>query len=127
MLTLGNIMATTAFRVDADTSVREAARIMGDMELGSILITREGKIEGIVTETDMVRRVLAQDMNPDSHKVDEVMSFPLLTADVGTTVDEAKERMDRERIRHLLVTEGEEIRGIVSIRDLIHKPRLTRS
>ncbi len=127
MLTLGNIMATTAFRVDADTSVREAARIMGDMELGSILITRAGKIEGIVTETDMVRRVLARDMNPDSHKVDEVMSSPLLTADVGTTVDEAKERMDRERIRHLLVTEGEEIRGIVSIRDLIHKPRLTRS
>lgn len=124
MLTLKDIMAATVFRVDADTTIRDGARIMASKDLGSLLVVREHTPAGIVTESDMVRRVLAKDLNPDTHTVEEVMSTPLITVDAATGILEARDRMDQERVRHLLVTEGEDIRGIISVRDLIHKPRM---
>jgi len=125
VLTLKDIMAPTVFRVESDTTIRDAARIMASKDLGSLLVTRSHQPAGIVTETDMVRRVLAQDLNPDTHKVEEVMSSPLITVDVSLSILEARDRMDQERVRHLLITEGGEIRGVISVRDLIHKPRLS--
>jgi CBS domain-containing protein len=127
MLTLKDIMATTVFRVDADTTLRDAARIMASRDLGSLLVTREHEPAGIITEADLVRRVLARDLNPDTHTVEEVMSAPLITVEADTGILEARDRMDQERVRHLLVTEGGEVTGIISVRDLIHKPRLARS
>jgi CBS domain-containing protein len=127
MLTLKDIMATTVFRVDADTTLRDAARIMASRDLGSLLVTREHEPAGIVTEADLVRRVLARDLNPDTHTVEEIMSAPLITVEADTGILEARDRMDQERVRHLLVTEGGEVTGIISVRDLIHKPRLARS
>lgn len=126
MLTLKDIMAPKVFRVESDTTIRDAARIMASKDLGSLLVTRAHEPAGIVTESDMVRRVLAQDLNPDTHPVEEIMSAPLITVDTSLTILEARDRMDQERVRHLLVTEGGEIRGVVSVRDLIHKPRLGR-
>lgn len=127
MLTLKDIMASTVFRVDADTTLRDAARIMASRDLGSLLVTRGHEPAGIVTESDLVRRVLARDLNPDTHTVEEVMSAPLITVEASTGILEARDRMDQERVRHLLVTEGGEVTGIVSVRDLIHKPRPARS
>jgi len=124
MLTLKDIMAPQVFRVASDTTIRDAARIMASKDLGSLVVTRDHDPAGIVTESDMVRRVLAQDLNPDTHSVEEIMSAPLITVDVGLGVLEARDRMDQEHVRHLLVTEGDELRGVVSVRDLIHKPRL---
>jgi signal-transduction protein with cAMP-binding, CBS, and nucleotidyltransferase domain len=126
MLTLKDIMAPTVFRVDADTTIRDAARIMSSKDLGSLLVTRGHDPAGIVTEADLVRRVLALDLNPDTHTVEEIMSAPLITVEADTGILEARDRMDQERVRHLLVTEHGDIRGIVSVRDLIHKPKLAR-
>ena len=125
MLTLKDIMAPQVFRVESDTTIRDAARIMASKDLGSLVVTRNHDPAGIVTESDMVRRVLAQDLNPDTHKVEEVMSSPLITVDVSLSILEARDRMDQERVRHLLITERGEIRGVISVRDLIHKPRLS--
>lgn len=122
MLTLKDIMAPNVFRVDVDTTIRDAARIMAANELGSLLVTRGHEAAGIVTECDMVRRVLAGDMNPDTHKVEEVMSAPLIMVDGHMGVLQARDRMDQERVRHLLVADGGEIKGVVSLRDLMHEP-----
>ena len=127
MLTLKDIMAPTVFRVDGDTTLRDAARIMAARDLGSLLVTRNHEPAGIITEADLVRRVLARDLNPDTHTVEEVMSAPLITVEAGTGILEARDRMDQERVRHLLVTENGDITGIISVRDLIHKPRLASS
>ena len=127
MLTLKDIMAPTVFRVDGDTTLRDAARIMAARDLGSLLVTRNHEPAGIITEADLVRRVLARDLNPDTHTVEEVMSAPLITVEAGTGILEARDRMDQERVRHLLVTENGDITGIISVRDLIHKPRMARS
>jgi CBS domain-containing protein len=126
MLTLKDIMASTVFRVDGDTTLRDAARIMAARDLGSLLVTRNHEPAGIITEADLVRRVLARDLNPDTHTVEEVMSAPLITVEAGTGILEARDRMDQERVRHLLVTENGDITGIISVRDLIHKPRMAR-
>ncbi|MFQ5509804.1 MAG: cyclic nucleotide-binding/CBS domain-containing protein [Leptospirillia bacterium] len=124
MLTLGDIMADTVYRVDADTSIRDTARIMDSRGVGSVAVTKAHQIQGIVTESDMVRRVLARDLNPDTHTVEEIMTSPLITADASTGILDARDIMDRKGVRHLLVSDGGEIRGIVSVRDLIHKPAL---
>lgn len=125
MLTLKDIMATTVYRVDGNTTIRDASRIMADKDLGSLLVTQDHEVVGIVTEADLVKRVLAYDLNPDTHMVEEVMSSPLVTVDGDTGLLDARDLMDKESIRHLLVTTQDDIRGIVSIRDLIHRPRLT--
>jgi CBS domain-containing protein len=127
MLTLKDIMAPQVYRMDVDTTIRDGARIMASKNMGSLVVTREHEPVGIVTETDMVRRVLAQDLNPDTHTLEEVMSSPLVTVEASLGILEARDRMDQEHLRHLLVTEGDEIKGIVSARDLIHKPRLASS
>jgi len=127
MVTLKDIMSTTIFRVDGDTTIRNAARIMADKDLGSMLVTQDHEITGIVTESDMVRRVLAYDLNPDTHSVEEIMSSPLITLTAETGVLDARDTMDREEVRHLLVTEEDEICGIVSVRDLIHMPGTPRT
>jgi len=125
MVTVRNIMSRTVFRVDGSTAIREAARIMADKSLGSLLVTQDHEITGILTEADLVKRVLAYDLNPDTHSVEEVMSTPLVTIPADTGILEARDLMDSEKIRHLLVTEADEICGIVSVRDLIHHPRLS--
>ncbi len=125
MLTLKDIMATTVYRVDGNTTIRDASRIMADKDLGSLLVTQDHEVVGIVTEADLVKRVLAYDLNPDTHMVEEVMSSPLVTVDGDTGILDARDLMDKESIRHLLVTTQDDIRGIVSMRDLIHRPRLT--
>ena len=123
MITVQDIMSTTVFRVDGSTSIREAARLMADKSMGSLLVTQEHKITGIVTEADMVKRVLAYDLNPDTHSVEEIMSSPLVSVPCDTGLTEARDMMDKEDIRHLLVTVSDDISGIVSVRDIIRDPR----
>jgi len=125
MVTVQSIMSRTVFRVDGSTAIREAARIMADKSLGSLLVTQNHEITGILTEADLVKRVLAYDLNPDTHAVEEVMSTSLISVPVDTGILDARDIMDNEKIRHLLVTEADEICGIVSVRDLIHHRRLT--
>jgi len=116
-----------------DRTVLEAAQTMVEKQIGSLLVIEAGEMVGIVTETDLVRKVIASRLPASSTSVRSVMNYPLIQIDINCTVRDASRLMAKERIRHLAVTEENTVVGLVSLRDLIKmvsvrdKPRFLRS
>jgi signal-transduction protein with cAMP-binding, CBS, and nucleotidyltransferase domain len=104
--------------IDADATVLEAVQQMVAMNVGSLLVTVEGEVSGIVTERDYLRRVTLEDRTEDA-PVREIMSAPLVVATPETTIDECMALMTDRRIRHVPVVEDGKVVGLVSIGDLV--------
>ena len=105
--------------IDADASVLDAVRKMVDANVGSLLVTEQGRITGIVTERDYLRRVAHEGMTDRETPVREIMSSPLIVATRETPVDEAMAIMTDRRIRHVPVVEDGDVIGMVSIGDVV--------
>ena len=106
-------------RIDADASVLDAVGAMVRANVGSLLVTVDGRVEGIVTERDYLRRVTLQDRTDRDTAVGEIMSAPLVVVTPETDVDECMAIMTDRRIRHLPVVEDGDVVGVVSIGDLV--------
>jgi CBS domain-containing protein len=105
--------------VERDTDVQTAARIMRDRGIGSLFVTNGKEIIGIITDTDMVRRVVAA--GADTHKttVEQIMSAPIMTIEEGKTLLDANDLMAQTHLRHLGVTREGKLVGMISVRDLV--------
>ena len=101
-------------RVDSNATVAEAARAMDKKTVGSVLVEQNGRVIGIMTERDLLRKVVAKGKNPDNLKVKDIMNSPVLTIDANKDIAEASDMMDKERIRRLIVTENGRIVGKVT-------------
>jgi CBS domain-containing protein len=105
--------------VECDTSVRDAVGLLATHKIGSLPVTREGKVVGIMSERDVIY-CLAKDAEAVLEwKVERVMTAPAITVTPDVSVLAALSNMSRRRIRHLPVVEGERLIGIVSIGDLV--------
>ena len=105
--------------VDRDTDVRKAAEIMRDRNIGSLFVSRGNEIVGIVTDTDMVRRVVAVGGDPSHKVIEQIMSAPITTIEESKTLLDANDLMAREHLRHLGVTRNGQLVGMISVRDLV--------
>ncbi|HLA62286.1 MAG TPA: CBS domain-containing protein [Nitrospiraceae bacterium] len=105
--------------IERDTDAQTAARIMRDRGIGSLFVTNGKEIIGILTDTDMVRRVVA--VGADTHKTtaEQIMSAPILTIEENKTVLDANDMMAQTHIRHLGVTHDGKLVGMISVRDLV--------
>ncbi len=112
------IMTSPVRSVEPETTLREAARVLSDESIGS-LVVGEDPLDGIITETDVVRAV-AREVDPASTTVAELMSSPVVTMRPTETVFTAGERMGRNRVKKLPVTEEGRPVGIVTTTDLAH-------
>ena len=99
------------------TSVREACRCMAEHQCGSVLVTERGRLLGIFTQGDLVRRVLAPGRDPNLTLLVEVMTADPDTIRPRESVDEAIRRMDEYGYRHLPVIDGGAVVGMVALRD----------
>lgn len=106
-------------KIDGDATVFEAITKMVDANVGSLLVTEDGEIVGIMTERDYLRRVTLQGRTDKETAVREIMSSPLVVATPETSIDECMAMMTDRRIRHLPVVEGGEVVGVISIGDLV--------
>ena len=106
-------------RIDADAPVFEAVRKMVDANIGALLVTVEGEINGIFTERDYLRRMAVEGRQAEDTLVRDVMTSPLVYVTPETSVDESMALMTDRRIRHLPVADGGAIVGMVSIGDLV--------
>jgi CBS domain-containing protein len=125
-------MHTTMVTIASERTVLEAAQTMAEKRIGSLLVIEAGEMVGIVTETDVVRKVIAAHLPASSTRVAAVMNYPLIQIDINHTVRDASRLMAEKRIRHLAVTEDNKVIGLLSVRDLVKmvsvrdKPRFLR-
>ena len=113
---VGKIMTPTVITIDSSETVREAAVLMADNRIGSVVVTKNGKLFGIVTQSDIVRWIaLGEELFVA--KLRDLASRPLITARSGT-VEEAARIMIKNRIHKLPIVEGNKLLGIVTITDL---------
>lgn len=132
MPSIANVMRKDLKTVPSSTPVREAARRMRDERIGSLLVEKNGSLVGIVTDTDVVRRGVADGADLAKTPVENIMTTPLATIESVRTVQDAHDMMGDLHVRHLGVTEGGTIVGVVSVRDLllyfkrVSEPKITQ-
>ena len=114
---VGEIMKTDVKTATPDGTFAEVAQLLHDHGISSVVVLEGGKLAGIVTERDLVN-VVADGQDPKTVKVGERMTRQLDTVGPRTDIGEAAEHMARLSIRHLPIVEGDELVGIISIRDL---------
>jgi signal-transduction protein with cAMP-binding, CBS, and nucleotidyltransferase domain len=109
----------TLLTIASDASVFDMVKQMVDSNVGSLLVTVSGRIEGIVTERDYLRRVTLEGRTDKDTPVSEIMTSPLIVVTPQTPVDECMAIMTDRRIRHMPVVEDGEVVALVSIGDVV--------
>ena len=117
MAIIGSLMKTQMVTVAPDTTVAEASRSMARNEVGAVLIVEQGQIRGILSERDVVARVVAEGRDPSTTEVSEAATQKVVTVDVHVHVRECAKLLRDEGIRHLPVTRDGKAAGILSSRD----------
>lgn len=118
--TLGRICAGgRIFSIDAGASVCEAARVLRDNRIGAVMVIDDARLTGILSERDIVARVVAPGRDPGATRVSEVMTRPVITAGPETDAVDALRTMQENGFRHLPVVGGDGILGMVSLRDFL--------
>lgn len=115
-----SLMHRPVVAVDADASVREGARHMERHRVGCLVLTHGDDVVGIVTERDLVFRVVAAARDPDATRLREVMSAPVATVTPDTSVDDAAGLMKRLRVKRLVVLRDGEACGVISVTDIAY-------
>ena len=105
--------------IERDTDAQTAARIMRDRGIGSLFVTNGKEIIGILTDTDMVRRVVATGVDMRKTTAEQIMSAPIVMIEGDKTVLDANDLMAKTHIRHLGVTQGGKLVGMISVRDIV--------
>ena len=106
-------------RADASQTVFEAARAMVERNIGAVPVLRDGLLVGIFSERDLMKRVVVEGRDPRATRVEEVMTEDPLTVRPEESLETCLLLMRRHCFRHLPVCEGKELKGIVSLRDIL--------
>lgn len=120
MIRVEELMKQDLAAVECGDPVSLAATLMRIRKIGSVFVKQDGHIVGIVTEADIVRKVVSAHRSPEQTTVDMIMTAPVISIDQDAPVFEAADLMDRSGIRHLAVTYQHDIVGVLSVRDLLH-------
>jgi CBS domain-containing protein len=117
-LKVEDVMTLEIITIDENASVKEAAEIMNLNEISCLIAARKGKAVGIITERDLLKRVIVEAKNPKKTKVSEVMSTPLEVISPDTNLEDAVRVMFEKKIKKLPVFEKNHIIGLVSLTDI---------
>lgn len=113
------IVRKTVIQLPADATVRAASRLMADQGIGAVLVMEGERVRGIFSERDALRRVLAEDLDPDTTTLSDVMTRDLVTLDPDAWAVDALRLMSQVGIRHLPIVDHEKVIGMISLRDFI--------
>ena len=114
--------------IDSDSSVMKAVKMMNENEIGCLIVTRRGKAVGIVTERDLLARVIAKSKNPKKTRVREIMTKPLISGQPEMDLEEATKLMFKMKIKKLPVVESEgKLAGLITLTDVARfQPQMIR-
>lgn len=116
---IGDYMSSPVISIDSELTVQEAAQQMHAKNVGALLVRVCEEYVGIITETDLARKVVALGLSLETTLVSSVMTKSLLSMDRYVPVEEAEEFMKKHKIRHLAVTEEDEVVGMLSVTNLV--------
>jgi CBS domain-containing protein len=114
-----DIMRRNVKTVRTDDSVHAAVLKMNKFQIGSVIVTNNGRAVGIITERNILERVVEPRLDPGTIWAKDIMSSPLFTVDPNDAVEEAAKIMAQKRIKKLPVVEGDKIVGVVSTSDIV--------
>jgi len=126
-LNVEDVMVDKVITIEADATVHEAVRIMNKHEIGCLVAVLKGKPVGIITERDMLKRVLAKSMDPEKVKVSDIMSVPLVVGKPGMEIEDAVKLMFKIKIKKLPVVQRGRLLGLVTLTDITRfQPHMIR-
>ena len=127
-LKVENVMVADVVTVEAEATVREAVELMNKNEIGClVVIDEEEKPVGIITERDLLKRVLAKRKDPVRTKVKDIVSKPLVTGTPHMGIEAAVRLMFKHKIKKLPVVENGWLVGLVTLTDLVRfQPQIIR-
>ena len=117
-------IARPIITVDENSSIIDASKVMVSNNRGSVVVTRKGETIGILTERDIMKKVVAKSLTPGSTKVKDVMTPSLVTIERDRPLREAIDLMNRNGLRRMLVTDKGKIVGIFTLRDIVRHTRV---
>jgi len=117
-LKVEDIMVKDVITIDASASVKEAAEIMNQFEIGSLIVVERRKAVGIITERDLLKRVVAASRDVEKTKVKEIMSRPLIVIEPNMDLEEAIKLMFKMKIKKLPVVQEGRLVGLISLTDI---------
>ena len=114
-----DLMTEVVISLDPEESVMRAARLMEENHISSVLVSHQGEFSGIITDHDIISRVVAKGLDPTKISVNAVMSCPLITISEEAAIDDAAKKMAEKRVRRLIVERGAKKVGIIGESDII--------
>ena len=114
-----DIMRRNVKTVRTDDTVHTAVQKMNKFQIGSVIVTNNGRAVGIITERNILERIVEPRLDPGTVWAKDIMSAPLITVDPNDAVEEAAKIMAQKRIKKLPVVEGDKIVGVISTSDIV--------
>jgi CBS domain-containing protein len=108
------------FHVEEHQTVADVARRMAELHVGAILVLKGSELRGLFSERDLMKRVVLERLDPATARVRDVMTTDLVTIDEMAELDHAMEAMQAHNCRHLPVTHGSHVTGLLSMRDVMN-------
>ena len=107
------------FTVNSGSSIKNTVGFMAEKSVGIVPVMKDGKLVGVFSERDLVKRVISKDKDMTSTLVDDVMSTNLIVAKVDESNESVLAKMKEAKTRHILIIDNDKLVGVLSLRDLL--------
>ena len=119
ILLVRDIMMRNVKTVRTDDTVLAAVSKMNKFRIGSVIVTNNGRPVGIITERNILQRIVEPRLDPTVVRAKDIMSSPLITVDAHAAVEEAAQIMARKQVKKLPIVEGGRVVGVISTSDIV--------
>jgi CBS domain-containing protein len=114
-----DVMVEEVITVKPDTKVRDAVELMNENEIGCLVVKEKGKPIGIITERDILKKIVCQFRNPEQVRVSEIMSQPLIVGNVDMDLEDVAKLMFKRNVKKLPIVDGERLVGLITLTDIV--------
>ncbi len=122
---VADVMIREVIAIGSDATVRQAVNLMNQYEIGCLVVLTEGIVDGIVTERDILKRVIGSNTDVDKTKIREIMSWPVWVVSPNTGLETALQNMLMQKIKKLPVVQDDRLVGLVTLTDIARfQPKL---
>ena len=113
-----DIMEKDVITIENDRSAQDAAKIIAEKDISFLVIMNDGIPQGVLSESDFVRKVVAEDKKASEIKITEIMSYKFRSVGPTTTIEDAIQKMLNNNIRRLLILDNDKLVGVITQTDL---------